>query len=299
MTKILQWNNNGLLAHIGELQTIITNHDPTVICIQETRLTPQKPFNSLKNYSIYRNDRDNINIASGGVAILTKNTVHSETLNINSHLEVIAITTYLPQKTSICSIYLPPNSHFTTEDLKDITNQLPKPFIICGDMNAHNTIWGSVHTDPRGKNIEQTYQDETILNTGSPTHFSLAYGTFSAIDLSICNPEFYPELTWETLPDLNGSDHFPIIITYLNGNNTQNTPNQTKKWKLKEANRIEFGNALRTKNHTLTITETDSANTLIQILTDNLKQAASETLQQKKSVKNKNTVPWWNTVCQE
>ncbi|KAG5886325.1 hypothetical protein JTB14_034788 [Gonioctena quinquepunctata] len=41
---------------------------------------------------------------------------------------------------SLCDIYLP-DSNWTVEDLRNIINQLPQPFLIVGDLNAHNPIW--------------------------------------------------------------------------------------------------------------------------------------------------------------
>ncbi|GFU06796.1 uncharacterized protein TNCV_4353541 [Trichonephila clavipes] len=37
----------------------------------------------------------------------------------------------------------------------NLVDQLPAPFVILGDFNGHSTLWGSVKTNPRGRQIEQ------------------------------------------------------------------------------------------------------------------------------------------------
>jgi len=82
-----------------------------------------------------------------------------------------------------------------------IINQLPTPFILVSDINAHNTMWGSDKTDTRGKLIENILdKDELILlNNGKPTHFNQYNGKTSEIDLSIASSSIATYLEWEVL----------------------------------------------------------------------------------------------------
>ncbi|GFT92371.1 putative RNA-directed DNA polymerase from transposon X-element [Trichonephila clavipes] len=43
----------------------------------------------------------------------------------------------------------------TSSDLNDLIDQLPAPFVILGDFNGYSTLWGSVKTNHRGRQIEQ------------------------------------------------------------------------------------------------------------------------------------------------
>ncbi|GFY79718.1 hypothetical protein TNIN_393281 [Trichonephila inaurata madagascariensis] len=69
----------------------------------------------------------------------------------------------------------------------------------------------------RGKVVETllTELDLTLLNDGSNTYFHSPTQLFSAIDLSICSPSLLLDLTWSVLGNPLGSDHFPVIISYV------------------------------------------------------------------------------------
>jgi hypothetical protein len=109
---------------------------------------------------------------------------------------------------------IPPSRPIDKNKILNIINQLPKPYLLAGDFNAHHPTWGSTPTNEKGKIIEDIilHEDIVILNTGDPTHFSTQHGSFSAIDLSFSTPENATTYTWEPLDDLHDSDHYPIRI---------------------------------------------------------------------------------------
>lgn len=136
---IIQWNCNGLQTHINEINLLITEHTPLFICIQETRLRENRQA-SLRNYNIYRKDRQCNGHAAGGVAILAKNTIEIKEIHLQTTLEAIAIETNFPEKLAICCIYIPPDTNPDEKTLEQLIKQLPRPYIILGDFNAHNVI---------------------------------------------------------------------------------------------------------------------------------------------------------------
>lgn len=193
---IIQWNANGLYAHLPELQQMISKFSPYYVCIQESRLNTSTNFH-LKNFTIYRRDRGKAQIASGGVATLVHNSIHAEQIILNTEIEAVAVTTVVPNmyKITLCNIYLPPNYNFTNDQIDSLIQQLPRPFILLGDFNSHNTIWGSNSTNTRGRKIESILDDDTlILNDGSPTHFCAKSGNFSAIDLTFTDATIAADL---------------------------------------------------------------------------------------------------------
>ncbi|GFU24088.1 putative RNA-directed DNA polymerase from transposon X-element [Trichonephila clavipes] len=56
---------------------------------------------------------------------------------------------------TVCCLYLPPNAVIHQQDLNILVDQLPAPFVILGDFNGHSTLWDSVQTNSRGRQIEQ------------------------------------------------------------------------------------------------------------------------------------------------
>jgi len=184
----MQWNLNGFYKKISELKILITEYSPDLICLQETNFT-DKYSKSLYNYTDYTKNRTDGLRASGGVAIYVKSFLPSQQININTHLEAIAISVQLNETNlNICNLYLPNQTKIEVSDIENIIKQLPKPFIILGDYNAHSTTWGSEKTDYRGKIVEKLLKNDNIvlLNDTSPTLINLANGNLSSIDLTMC-----------------------------------------------------------------------------------------------------------------
>lgn len=90
---LLQWNFNGYYAHLPELRKLIIETQTHYTCLQETRLRPDQIVN-LRNFNTFRKDRQND--ASGGVAILVEQSIYAEQINLITDLEVIAISTIVP-----------------------------------------------------------------------------------------------------------------------------------------------------------------------------------------------------------
>jgi len=103
-----------------------------------------------------------------------------------TNLEVIAINITAKYKVTICNIYIPNSQEFNSTHIQNIIDQLLTPFIILGDFNSHNTLWGCINTDHRGTKIEKILNTNNIniLNNGQATRVSTNTGNLSAIDLS-------------------------------------------------------------------------------------------------------------------
>ena len=140
--KIIQWNLNEFYNRLEYLQLLIDKEQPEIICLQETNF---KGLSSgkLKNYKAFAKNRSTVH-ANGGVAIYIKDTIHSREIAITSNLGIVAIKVMLPTNLHICNIYLPNSQHLDQVKLTRIFSQLPKPFIITGDFNSHNILWGYI-----------------------------------------------------------------------------------------------------------------------------------------------------------
>ncbi|GFV64269.1 putative RNA-directed DNA polymerase from transposon X-element [Trichonephila clavipes] len=117
---------------------------------------------------------------------------------------------------SLLPFYLPPNVVIRQQDLNDLVDQLPAPFVILGDFNGHSTLWGSVKTNHRGRQIEQVLSDHCLclLNHEEPTHFHEPTRSFHTLDLAICSPSLLPILIFSVEKNLYNSDHFPVVLSH-------------------------------------------------------------------------------------
>ena len=59
----------------------------------------------------------------------------------STELRAIAVKVTLHRRINICSLYIPPNDAINENELKNILQQLPTPFILLGIMAVKITIW--------------------------------------------------------------------------------------------------------------------------------------------------------------
>lgn len=214
----MQWNVRGLLRNLDDVQEILCKFTPKVLCVQETHLT-SKHTNFLRQYMTFRKDRGDAVASSGGVAIIADRSIACQHLKLQTALEAVAVRAVLLNKLiTICSLYIPPHYQLHRRDLESLIDELPEPYLILGDFNAHSSLWGDSRCDARGRVIEQLLfsSGACLLNTKEPTYFNLANKSYSAIDLSILSPTLLPYFKWNVLNNPYGSDHFPIILSTPN-----------------------------------------------------------------------------------
>ena len=98
----------------------------------------------VKNYNIIRKDRFDQQIGRG-VAILLKKQIHIDKNNFvtydNGNLETLIVSIMLNNKIcNICTIYNPVKT-ISEEEFKYYFNLAGSNGLICGDFNAHNSLW--------------------------------------------------------------------------------------------------------------------------------------------------------------
>ena len=288
--KILQWNCRGLKANFNELLLLLTGLCPSIICLQETFLKPGDNI-GIKGYTFYNHIHPVGDRASGGSSIVVNNCIPQSQIPLNTNLQAVAVKATLHKTIHICSIYLPPNNPFNVADLENLIQQLPKPFIIMGDFNSHSNIWGCRNTDQKGKLIEDFINKNNLLlyNNKSYTYLHPGTGTFSAIDLTLCDPSVYLDFSWKVHDDSCGSDHFPVILENLGPQLDDKIP----RWNLKRANWDEFKNSCIIKLKS-DANDTDKDN--ITYFTETLLSIAGESVP-KTSTSKKHNKPWFNDDC--
>ncbi|WP_419584729.1 hypothetical protein, partial [Thiolapillus sp.] len=165
--------------------------------------------------------------------------------------------------------------------------QLPAPFVLVGDLNAHSPLWGDVRQDSRGQMVEKLLNDYSLclLNTGEPTYRHHSHNSFSVPDVSICDPSLTLEFDWLTHKDLCGSDHFPIILkTSLRADEPA-----AEHWKFDRADWMSFRTLCMSRlSDELALSEDPVAR-----FTDTLIEITNQTIPKSHISKNKlPKVPW-------
>jgi exonuclease III len=287
--NIIQWNINGYIKKLNDIKIIIQNHNPTIICLQETNLNGN--FNPhINNFNTYTTNRTDYVRHSGGVAILAHSEYPSSRVSVQSTLEMVTIYFQLETKITLCSIYIPNQNQFDASDIENIIQQLPTPFLLTGDFNSHSTYWGSDKTDDRGKQIEKITEVDniTLLHNGEPTRINPTHGKFSTIDLSLCSASLAQRINWSTLPEIYGSDHIPIKIDLLSSKASLNK--LPSRWKLKNTDWNLFSQMVEIYLNSNPPPPDDPISNDVSHITNSIITAANLLIGKTKNSK----VPWWN-----
>lgn len=291
--SIIQWNCRGLKANYNELLLLINDYDPAVLCLQETFLKDSDNI-ALRNYTSYSSFSVNNGRAAGGVSVIVNNNAPHSKINLNSNLQAVAVSITLHRVITFCSIYIPPSSDLSSTDLDNLVRQLPSPFIILGDFNGHNILWGSKDLNDKGRKVEDfiTRHNLCLYNDKSATYLHPATGSYTSIDLSLCYPTLYLDYDWKVLDDLCGSDHFPIILNNIGSSIDEPIP----KWKLNKADWPKFQTLCATELQDDKFNESDDP---IELYTSTLHMIAEETIPKTSKNSKRPKKPWYTDDCKD
>ena len=192
---------------------------------------------------------------------------------------------------SICSIYIPPRAKIKQKDLDEIINQLPSPYLLLGDFNGHNVIWGSDNVNERGRTIENFINKNNLclFNDNKPTYLHPATGTYTSLDLSICYPTLLLDYEWKVHDDLCGSDHFPIFLNNI----APGVEEPSEKWKLNKADWPSFKALCESEINETILKAKDPIDNFTTILY----KIAEKTIPKTSTETKKKKKPWFNDDC--
>ena len=228
----------------------------------------------------------------GGTAILVRADVPFVPLQIHSPLQAVAVKLYLDRFYSFCSLYLPPGVTIARSELDSLAGELTSPFLLLGDFNGRHPLWDEGTSNSRGLLIASFIEDEglEVLNSGDVTHFHSPTGTFTSIDLSLCTSNSLLDFTWRVLPDLYGSDHFPILIDSVDSEPRSRLP----RWRLDRADWQRFTDL---SSSVRPFSDFDSCCEAATYFADFLRSAALQSVPRTSGRFPKRPVPWWNADC--
>ena len=107
MATIIQWNINSFLQHRSDLKLLVTGHNPSVVCLQETKAKENIKFKYFTSYDCFATATDGR--ACGGVSVLVKNSIPQKRVQLNTTLQAVAVRVTLHKTVTICCIYCPPS----------------------------------------------------------------------------------------------------------------------------------------------------------------------------------------------
>jgi len=286
MDTIIQWNCRSFKANYDELSLLIHDHNPIAICLQETFLKENDTI-TIKHFSIYNHYNIGAGRASGGVSIIVNNDAPHAPISLNTNLQAVAVKISLHKPVTLCSIYLPPGHVLDIRDLDGLMDQIDGPFILLGDFNGHNVLWGCDDNNDRGKKLEDFIDNHRLclFNDKSKTYLHPATGSYSSLDLTLCDPSLLLDFTWRVGDDLCGSDHFPIFL-HSNGPPTRE---RTQRWKLHKADWLEFQSMCNDQLQQDNFVDVDDP---VRIFTSILHSIAEATIPKTSSKPKRFNKPW-------
>jgi hypothetical protein len=220
--------------------------------------------------------------------------VYSVSVPLHTTLQAVAVRITLGALPfTICNIYLPPIFPISDADLVRLISQLPTPFVLLGDFNAKHVVWGSDLNDDRGALIHDLSSrfNLSLLNSGANTHFCLATGTSSALDLTFCSPGLSTPLEWSVLCDLHGSDHFPVNVHIASSRLSESRhPN----WILRKADWMGFTQSVQLDN-----VEFPDVDSMLDYFTNAVVQVAAMNIPRSSIRPRRVLVPWWTDECRD
>ena len=138
----LTWNCKGVYTRIEDLQVLLSQYSPDILCLQETHLKNEQNL-QLRGFASIKSTPPHNATAHGGTVLAIKQELYCEFLTIQTELQItcarVSIHDHL---VTICSIYLAPDEKISRNQLDSLLHQLPKPLLLLGDFNSHNPLWG-------------------------------------------------------------------------------------------------------------------------------------------------------------
>lgn len=294
---ILQWNARSLIANGQEFKKVVDELEvlPDVMCLQETWLRTHLEFVT-PGYNSIRCDR--IEKQGGGCVTFIKHTIAYRQINVPNEFECIIIEICSPRGDIKLVNFYNPCKKLSMQTFRMISENVSRREIWCGDFNAHNTLWGSDHTDNNGEIVEELIEERSLvcLNNGSGTRVNVTRNTVSCLDLTLVSGNMSNICEWNVKNDTNiGSDHF-LILCSLNFDVYMQDEYVIERWCFNKADWNCFKDYCIENSERLSM-EGDVSKCTEEI-TSMIIRAASTCIPKSSTKKGKRKmVPWWNEEC--
>lgn len=258
--RITTWNCNGLVSRINEIEYFLNDHKIDILLISESHLTRHTHV-SVKGYMIY-NAVHPSQRPRGGASIIIKNNIeHQEEEKIeNEMFQIACVSVSLKNNKTfkICAIYSPPRHNIKSEHYIEVLKGFQNHFILGGDFNAKNKLWGSRLTTPKGHQLHKACRALKceIYSGNEPTYWpSNEQRIPDLIDFFVTKNIPKNFIYIENTAALSSSDHSAVIMTVSDNFIEKETPsflsNNRTNWQFFKyilSEKIELKIPLRTKD---------------------------------------------------
>jgi len=192
------WNADGLANKALELELFVKCHNIDIMLVSETHFCSR-----LHGYDIHQATHPADRKRVGSAILLQSCLQYYKLYSLQSpNIQCVAIKAKTDLgKTDNASIYCPPNFQCIANDFEKLFDDLETSFIIAGDWNAHQRLWGSRNSSTRGRALA-----DFILTTGDP----YSQRTPTAIDFAVYRGTRPESLSISESLELS-SDHIPLI----------------------------------------------------------------------------------------
>ena len=247
--KIISWNVNGIRAVLKKgFLDFVSKENPDIICIQETKASPEQVDLNLENYP-YKYWNSAIKKGYSGTAIFSKIkpiTIEND-LKIEKHDQEGRVICFELDKYYLVTVYTPNSKRdlsrlnyrhkeWDIDFLKYLQKlESKKPVIFCGDLNvAHKEIdlknpksnkknAGFTEEEREGfeNYVKAGFVDTFRMFNKDPYHYTWWSYMFNSRAKNVgwridyfCVSDIIKNKVQEAriLPDVMGSDHAPILI---------------------------------------------------------------------------------------
>ena len=157
----------------NEVSLLISEYNPSIFFFQETFLKPDDNI-SLKGFNVYNYVHTDCLRSSGSASIFVKSSFPQRKIGLQTELQATDVSVTLDREITICSVYIPPSFSLNYGHFDNLLQQLPSLYILIGDFNGHNILWGGQNNDSGGLLIENfiTKNEICIMNDKSYTYHS-------------------------------------------------------------------------------------------------------------------------------
>ena len=230
--KVLYTNTDGLISKKLELNDLISERKPDVICLTDTKLLKDIEVDLLgwSKYNVWRRDRKHK--SGGGVCIMTDRRLVVKEIEVEaSKVEIVVIEVLVGgrEKIVVATVYVPPQTrawkkeeHYllkgeTLAVLQDLLKCI-NHILLCGDINYKDVKWEEYEAGSEegswGNNLLDLMVDNTLHQYVKETTRERGGDAHTRLDLVFTREE--RELEDVTcLPPLGKSNYLVLELSIL------------------------------------------------------------------------------------